>query len=72
MRPLILGGIVLLLAGSYAAFRGVNYRSNRNVLKIGELEAKVEEQRTVPPWVGGVLILGGIVMIVAGARQSKV
>jgi hypothetical protein len=66
-----LGGIVLLLIGGFVAFRGLSYRSDRSVLKIGDVEAKVEERKAIPTWVGGVLILGGIAMLVAGARGSR-
>jgi hypothetical protein len=72
MRPMTIGGIILLLVGGFIAFRGLSYRSDRSVLKIGDVEAKVEERRAIPTWVGGVLVLGGIAMIVAGARGSKI
>jgi len=72
MRPMTLAGIVLLLIGGFVTFRGLSYRHDRSVLKVGTVEAKVEERRAVPTWVGGVLILGGIAMLVAGARQTRV
>lgn len=72
MRPIAFAGIVLLLIGGFIAFRGLSYRSDRSVLKVGDVEAKVEERHAIPTWVGGVLALGGIVMIAAGARGGKV
>ena len=71
MRSTTLGGIALLLIGGFIAFRGLSYRSDRSVLKIGDLEAKVEERKAIPAWVGGILIVGGIAMLIAGARGSK-
>ncbi len=68
MRPVTIGGVVLFLIGAFIAFRGLTYRSDRSVLKVGDLEAKVQERHTIPTWVGGVLVLGGLVMIAAGAR----
>jgi hypothetical protein len=67
-----LGGIVLLVIGAFILFRGLSYRSDHSVLKVGDVEAKVEEKKAVPTWVGGVLILGGIVMLVSGTRGRKV
>ena len=72
MRPLTLGGIVLVLIGGFIAFHGLTYRTDRQVLKVGDLEANIEERRSIPTWVGGVLILGGLALVVAGARGSKV
>ena len=71
MRSMTLGGIVLLVIGGFILFRGLSYRSDHSVLKVGNVEAKVEERRAIPTWVGGILILGGIVMLLSGARGSK-
>jgi len=68
MRPVTIGGIVLLLIGAFIAFRGLTYRSDRSVLKVGDLEAKVQERHAIPAWVGGVLVAGGLAMVMAGAR----
>jgi hypothetical protein len=71
MRPLTIAGILLAVLGAFILVRGLTYRSDRSVLKVGDLEAKVEERRTIPPWVGGVALLGGIVLIGMGARGRK-
>ena len=56
-------GAVLLVVGAFIGLRGLNYSTQRSVVKIGEFEAKVEEQRTVPLWVGGVIFLAGLGLI---------
>jgi drug/metabolite transporter (DMT)-like permease len=61
-------GAALLVLGAFIAVRGLNYTRNRSVLKIGDLEAKVEEQRAIPAWVGGALALAGIGLIAYSAR----
>jgi len=71
MRPMTFVGILLLLVGGFVAFRGLSYRSDHSVLKVGDVEAKVEERHAIPAWVGGILLAGGIVMIVAGARGRR-
>jgi hypothetical protein len=69
MRLGILIGAALLILGGVVTFRGLNYSTHRSVLKIGEFEAKVEEQKTVPLWVGGVLAAGGLGLIVYSLQR---
>jgi hypothetical protein len=69
MRPLLLAGILLIAAGSFVLFRGFSYTSQRSVLKIGDLEASMEEKRAVPPWVGAIALAGGAALVVASLRR---
>lgn len=64
-------GVALLVLGGYIGLRGLNYTRHRSVLKIGELEAKVDEERAVPTWVGGAIALAGIGLIVYSARGRR-
>ena len=68
MRPISLAGLALLLVGGFVLFRGLSYTSQKSVLKVGDFHATMEERQTVPPWVGAVAVLGGIVLLVAGSR----
>lgn len=63
MRLGTLIGTVLLIVGAFIGVRGLNYSTHRSVVKIGDFEAKVEEQRTVPVWVGGVIFFAGLGLI---------
>jgi len=69
MRPLSLIGIVLLALGAFIIFRGANYKSRDQVLKVGDLKASVEEKHAVPTWVGGAAIVAGVVLLAAGMRR---
>ena len=69
LRPLTIAGIVLLCLGAFVLLRGMGFTSRRNVLDIGALKITADEQRSVPPWVGGVGVVVGVVLIVAGARK---
>lgn len=71
MRSTTLAGVVLLLIGGLITVRGLSYRADRSVLKVGDVEAKVQERRAIPTWVGGILIVCGVAMVIAGARRSK-
>jgi hypothetical protein len=56
-------GAVLLVIGAFIGIRGLNYNTQRSVVKIGDFEAKLEEQRTVPLWVGGLIFFAGLGLI---------
>lgn len=71
MRILALVGVVLIGLGAFIVFRGMSVTSDRNVLKVGPLEATVEEKKQVPAWAGGAAIVGGLVLVVAGMRQKR-
>ena len=70
MRPTTIAGILLLALGAFILFRGLNYTSNRSVLRVGEFQASVEERRTVPAWAGGLLAVAAIALLVAGRRRG--
>jgi hypothetical protein len=69
MRYLTILGVVLIAAGLFAILRPPSYSSEQSVLKLGDLEAKVQQQRTVPGWVGGALLGAGCVLLVIGVRK---
>jgi len=71
MRPLTIVGLVLIVAGLFVGLRGVNYRSDRSVLRVGEFEAAVEERRAVPAWVGWTGAALGLGLVVAGLRSGR-
>jgi len=71
MKPLLFVGLILIAAGGYVVFRGLNYTSQRSVLKLGEFEASLEEKRAVPAWAGAIAIAGGLALVVAGARRRE-
>lgn len=71
MRAGIIVGIILIAAGIYVAAGQASYKTNRDVLKIGGLEASVKESHVVPPWAGAVAIVVGGVLVFAGMRPGK-
>jgi hypothetical protein len=70
MRPLTLAGIALVAAGLFVAVRGVSYRTDRSVFKVGEIEASIQEERAIPAWAGAAGVIVGVVLILAGRRRS--
>jgi len=64
-------GVLLLVFGIVAlALGGITYTKQEKVLDIGPITATTEKHKTIPlsPIVGLASVVGGIVLIVAGAR----
>jgi uncharacterized membrane protein len=71
MKPFVIAGIVLVVLGSFILFRGLSYPAQRSVMNVGDLHVSAEEQRSIPAWVGGVAIVGGLLLAVGGARKRR-
>ena len=73
MRPLTLVGAILVALGILAlAYQGITYTKRDTVVDIGPIHATAEHDKTIPlpPIVGAVAIVGGVALMVAGARQA--
>jgi len=70
MKGLVLAGILVAAVGIYILVRGLSVTTSDTVLEVGGLKASVEEKRAVPAWVGVAAIVGGLVMVGAGARKK--
>ena len=74
MKPTALIGILLIVVGVIALAYGgyTSFTTKENVAKLGPLEINKEDEHRVPvvPIVGGVCVVGGIVMLVAGHRKG--
>jgi len=66
---LILAGILIAALGIAGFLGKLNFNHDKEVLKVGDLSAKVEEQKTVPQWIGGIAVLVGAGLVVAGAMR---
>jgi hypothetical protein len=67
---LILAGLILAAVG-IAAFTGqLNFTEDKEVVKIGGLSASVKQERSVPQWIGGLGVLVGLGLVVAGATRK--
>jgi hypothetical protein len=67
MRPVLILGILLVLAGGYILLQGFTVTRETASVDLGPIDASISEKRAVPPWLGGVAVAAGLVMIVAGA-----
>jgi hypothetical protein len=69
MRALQIIGALLIAGGLFILIRAPSYSSEKSVLKVAGLEAKVNEQHEIPGWVGGAALAAGVVLLVAGFRK---
>jgi drug/metabolite transporter (DMT)-like permease len=71
MRASLIAGLVLIAAGVFLILRPPHYSSQQSVFKLGDLEAKVQQERTVPGWVGGAVLGAGVVLLGAGLLRRS-
>jgi drug/metabolite transporter (DMT)-like permease len=69
MRILQIAGAILIAAGLFVLIKAPTYSSDKSVFKIGDVEARVAQEHAIPPWVGGVTVAAGAVLLVVGARK---
>jgi len=65
-------GVLLVIVGiAILVFRGFSYSTTRETVRIGPIGITAQETKTFPisPVVGGVLVVGGIILLVAGGRR---
>jgi uncharacterized membrane protein len=74
MKPLVMVGILLVLLGGLAlAYQGITYTRHEKVLDVGPLHVTTgtQERIPLPPVLGGLALVGGIALLVIGARQKS-
>jgi drug/metabolite transporter (DMT)-like permease len=71
VRPRVIVGVALIVLGLFVVFRGISYSSDRQVMKVGDIEARVEEKHSIPAWLGVVAIVGGVALLAAGQASSS-
>jgi hypothetical protein len=74
MKPIIWVGVLLVVLGGLAlAYQGFNYTHQEKVLDLGPIHATAEKQErvSIPPILGGLALVGGIVLIVVGGKKGS-
>ncbi len=65
----IIAGIIIAALGIAGWMGKLNFSHDKEVLKVGDLSAKVQEEKTVPQWLGGIAVLVGAGLVVVGAMR---
>lgn len=67
-------GIILIVLGVLAlVYQGVQYTSREKILEIGSLKVSADTKKTIPlpPIVGGLALVAGIVLVVLDRRKTS-
>ncbi|MGD1152138.1 MAG: DUF308 domain-containing protein [Syntrophales bacterium] len=73
MKTYTLTGIILIVIGIVAfAYQGITYTTREKVVDIGPIQVTADKTRTLPlpPIVGAVALVGGIVLLVMGSKKG--
>ena len=74
MKPMFWVGIILIVLGALAlTYQGFDYTHQEKVLDVGPIHATAEEQKhvSIPPVLGGLALVGGIALVIAGAKKKS-
>jgi hypothetical protein len=73
MKPAGIAGVILIIVGVIVLiYGGITYTSHKKSVNVGPVHASASTHKTIPlpPVLGGVLLAGGIVLVVVGARRA--
>jgi hypothetical protein len=73
MKTAAIAGIALIVLGIVSfAYQGITYTTHKKVLDLGPLQATATEHKTIPlpPILGGIAVVGGIVLLMAGRKTA--
>jgi len=74
MKPMIWIGILLIVVGAIVlAYQGIDYTRVKNVLDVGSVHitAKTHERLSLPPILGGLMLIGGVAVLVMGVSNKS-
>jgi UDP-N-acetylmuramyl pentapeptide phosphotransferase/UDP-N-acetylglucosamine-1-phosphate transferase len=74
MKPISWVGILFIVVGALVfAYQGINYTRQKNVLDVGSVHVTTEthERIPIPPILGGLALVGGVVLLVMGAKNKS-
>ena len=65
--------VILIVLGIVAlAYQGITYTTTEKAIDIGPLKVTAEKSHTIPlpPILGGIALVGGIILLVVGSKKS--
>ena len=72
MKPAVIVGVILIVLGAVAlAYQGITYTSREKVVDLGPLKVEANKEKTIPlpPLLGALLLVGGVVLVAVSARR---
>jgi hypothetical protein len=73
MKTNIIIAIILIVLGIAAfAYQGITYTTREKVVDLGPIQMTAEKTKTIPlpPILGAIALVGGIVLLVVGGRKG--
>jgi len=73
MKTNSLIGIILIVIGIVAlAYQGITYTTREKVVDLGPIQVTADKTKTfpLPPILGGIALVGGIVLLVMGNKKG--
>jgi len=73
MKPKLIIAIILIVLGIAAfAYQGITYTTREKVVDLGPIQVTAEKTKTLPlpPILGALALVGGIVLLVVGSRKG--
>lgn len=73
MKSNSLIGIILIVIGIIAfAYQGITYTTREKVIDLGPIQVSADKTKTIPlpPILGGIALVGGIVLLVMGNKKD--
>ena len=73
MKTYTLTGIILIVIGIVAfAYQGITYTTREKVVDLGPIQVTADKTKTLPlpPIVGAVALVGGIVLLLMGSKKG--
>jgi hypothetical protein len=72
MKPAVIVGVILIVIGAVAlAYQGITYTTQEKVVDLGPLKVEAKKEKTIPlpPLLGALLLVGGVVLVAVSARR---
>jgi hypothetical protein len=73
MKTTSIVGIALIVLGIIGlVYQGIGYTKRKDVLDVGPIHATKDTHETIPipPVLGGIALIGGIALLVVGAKST--
>ncbi|MFZ2281897.1 MAG: hypothetical protein WAW39_29125 [Prosthecobacter sp.] len=65
MKPSIIAILLIVIGGTMLAYEGFTYTTREKAIDLGPIQVTTEKEHFVylPPVLGGVLVIGGVLML---------
>ncbi len=73
MKPQVIIAVLLIAIGIIAfAYQGISYTTTEKAIDLGPLQVTAEKTHTLPlpPIVGGIALVGGILLLFTGSKKA--